>query len=98
MPNPIFNGLSNRANQPVQNQQPNNLFDLFQSIKNSSNPNAAMQNMLATNPNFQNVVNYINQNGGDAKTAFYNMAAQKGVDPNSILNPLKDRSLSWPTV
>ena len=45
--------------------------------------------MLANNPNFQNVVNYINQNGGDAKTAFYNLAAQKGVDPNTILSQLK---------
>lgn len=37
----------------------------------------------------QNVVNYIKQNGGDAKSAYYNMAAQKGVDPNSILKFLK---------
>lgn len=28
----------------------------------------------------------INQNGGDAKTLFYKMAQQKGVDPNTIIN------------
>lgn len=28
----------------------------------------------------------VNQNGGDAKTLFYRMAQQKGVDPNTIIN------------
>ncbi len=87
MPNPFFNGFNNRPSQqdtvPNQNM---NLLNLMQTIKNSPNPNLAMQNMLSSNPNFQNVVNYINQNGGDARSAFYNMAAQKGIDPNSILN------------
>ena len=58
-------------------------------IKSSSNPNQAMQQMMSSNPMFQNIMGYINQNGGDARTAFYNMAAQKGVDPNTILNQLK---------
>ena len=48
-----------------------------------------MQTLLSNDPRFTEVMNYINQNGGDAKSAFYNMAAQKGVDPNSILNQLK---------
>ena len=48
-----------------------------------------MQMLMANNPNFQKVMTYINQNGGDAKTAFYNLAAQKGINPDSILNQLK---------
>ena len=48
-----------------------------------------MQQMFANNPQYQYVLNYIAQNGGDAKTAFYNMAAQKGIDPNTILSRLK---------
>lgn len=85
MPNPIFS-----FNRSVhQAPQSNNIFDLMHQIKNSQNPNATMQNMLSTNPRFKDMVDYINQNGGDAKTAFYNLAAQKGVDPNSILNQLR---------
>lgn len=88
MSNPIFNSMqtphSNNAN-----FNSNNLINMMQQIKNSSNPQQAMQNLIQSNPNFQNIVNYINQNGGDAKTAFYNMAAQKGVDPNSILSQLR---------
>lgn len=83
MSNPIF------SNNFTNNQKPNSLFGILNQIRNSPNPNAAMQNLVMTDPRFQNVINYINQNGGDAKSAFYNMAARKGVDPNSILNQLR---------
>lgn len=92
MPNPFFSGFDNKPNQQSQaapNNQSNDLFELFQTVKNSPNPNLAMQNILASNPNFQNVVQYINKNGGNARSAFYNLAAQKGTDPNSILNRLR---------
>ena len=91
MPNPIFGGFSGRPQQPQQSQQtgPNSIFGVMNQIRNSPNPNAAMQSMLSSNPMFKGIVDYINQNGGDAKTAFYNMAAQKGVDPESILKQLR---------
>ena len=87
MSNPIFNSNFNFNNN--NNNQSDSLFSMLNQIRNSSDPNAAMQNILFTDPRFQEIVTYINQNGGDAKSAFYNMAAQKGVDPNSILNQLK---------
>ena len=31
----------------------------------------------------------VNQNGGDVKKVFYDMAKQKGVNPDDILNILK---------
>ena len=81
MNNPIFSTF--------QPNQANSLFEMLNQVRKSPNPDAAMQNMLYNNPNFQKLLTYINQNGGDAKTAFYNMAAQKGIDPNIILNQLK---------
>ena len=87
MSNPIFSSFNRQQATPQSNSS--SLLDLMNQVRNSSNPTEAMRKMLANNPNFQNVVNYINQNGGDAKTAFYNLAAQKGVDPNTILNQLK---------
>lgn len=48
-----------------------------------------IQNMIANNPQMQQVMNYVNANGGDAKTAFYNLAAQKGINPDEIINMLK---------
>ena len=87
MSNPIFSSFNRQQATPQSNS--NSLLNLMNQVRNSSNPTEAMEKMLTNNPNFQNVVNYINQNGGDAKTAFYNLAAQKGVDPNTILSQLK---------
>ena len=87
MSNPIFSSFNRQQATPQSNS--NSLLGLMNQVKNSSNPTKMMEKMLTSNPNFQGVVNYINQNGGDAKTAFYNLAAQKGVDPNTILNQLR---------
>jgi len=81
MSNPIFSSFNNSNS--------NSLLGMINQVKNSPNPKAAMGQLLMNNSNFQGVMNYINQNGGDAKTAFYNLAAQKGIDPNSILKQLK---------
>lgn len=62
---------------------------MMDTIKSSQNPQAMMQNMMAQNPNYKQVMDYVNQNGGDPKSAFYKMAQEKGVDPNDILNMLK---------
>ena len=61
----------------------NNMISL---LKNSPNPQALLNNLLARNPQ---VTGLINQYGGNPKTAFYALAQQKGIDPNSILDMLK---------
>lgn len=74
--------------QLMQNSQPqtNNLQQMMNTIKNSRNPKAMLEQMMQSNPQIQQAMNYINQNGGDAKSAFYALARQKGVDPESVLN------------
>lgn len=84
MSNPIFSSFNNATP-----HNSNSLLGMMNQVKNSSNPKAMMEQLITNNPQFQNVINYINQNGGDAKTAFYNLAAQRGIDPNSILNQLR---------
>ena len=58
-------------------------------VKNAKNPNLMLQQLMMNNPNINNIMNYVQQNGGNAKQAFYKMAQEKGVDPNQILNMLK---------
>jgi hypothetical protein len=84
MSNPI---LENSFNQST-GQNKNSLSEMWDQIKHSPNPEMALLNMFPPSQ-LQNVVNYIKQNGGDAKTAYYNMAAKMGVDPNYILKFLK---------
>ena len=58
-------------------------------VKAAKNPQAMMQMMAQQNPKMQQVMNFVQQNGGDAKTAFYKLAEQQGVNPNDVLNMLK---------
>ena len=48
-----------------------------------------MNQMMQGNPNYKAVMDYVKENGGDPKAAFYKMAQEKGVDPNEVLNMLK---------
>ena len=67
-------------------QQIRNMMAMMQ---NSKNPQAMLGTLMNQNPQMQNVMNIINQYGGDAKTAFYETAKQKGIDPNQIINMLR---------
>lgn len=58
-------------------------------FKSASNPQAFVQNMLQSNPNSAAVVQLINASGGDPKAAFYELARQKGIDPESFLKSLQ---------
>lgn len=53
--------------------------NIVDQIMNSSNPNAAFQQMLNNSPDCKNAMNLIQQYGnGDPRQAFLNYAAQTG--------------------
>lgn len=58
-------------------------------IQSASNPMAMVNQMAMNDPKMQQVMQVVNQNGGDAKAAFYNLAKQRGVNPEDILNQLR---------
>jgi hypothetical protein len=58
-------------------------------IKGSKNPQAMLNQLMGQNPQFKEVMSIINENGGDAKKAFYSLAQKRGVDPEQILNMLR---------
>ena len=58
-------------------------------INSAGNPQAMMNQMLTSNPQFKQVMDLINQSGGDPRKAFYALAEQKGIDPNDILSMMK---------
>ena len=67
----------------------NQITGLINTIKGAGNPMAMMQQMAGNNPQMRQVMQLVNQNGGDAKTAFYNLAREKGVDPEQILSQVR---------
>ena len=62
---------------------------LMQTGQMSQNPQMAIQNLMQSNPNMKQAIDYINANGGNPKEAFYKLAKEKGIDPDTILNSLK---------
>lgn len=58
-------------------------------VKSARNPQAMLSQMMQNNPQYQNVMNYVNANGGDPQKAFYAMAKEKGINPEEILSQLK---------
>lgn len=78
--NPILNQLFGN----------NSIMNMFSMVKNAQNPNLMMQSLMQQNPQMKQVMEVINQYGGDAKQAFYALAQQKGKDPNVIINNLKN--------
>ena len=58
-------------------------------MRSGGNPQAMVQNMLASSPQGSMIMNLIQQHGGDARAAFYDLAKQKGADPNQIFEMLK---------
>lgn len=86
MPSSLFRNV---ASQP--SQQPNpQLQSAIQMCKSGGNPQSILQSMIsAKNPRVLQAMQLVKSMGGDPKSAFYTLAAQKGVDPDSILSMLK---------
>ena len=61
----------------------------MQLVKSAENPQAMLNQVMMNNPTYGKVMNYIQQNGGDPKAAFYKMAKERGVNPDDILSQLR---------
>ena len=69
----------------LQGLNQNRLSQIMTQIKSMGNP----QMMLQQTPQYKQVMDYINQNGGNAESAFYNKAKEMGIDPNEVLKVLR---------
>jgi hypothetical protein len=63
-----------------------NVMNMIRAVKTAQNPTAMIQNMAAQNPQVQQAIRMA---GGDPKAAFYNLARQRGVNPDDVLNMLR---------
>lgn len=61
---------------------------LYSAFQKSGNPMELLQNLAKSNPAYGNVLTALGNSNGDAKSAFYAMANQMGVDPNTILSQI----------
>lgn len=84
MRNPMLQALrSNPTNNLSQIKQMMNM------VRSAGNPQAMLQSMVSSNPQMKQVMDMVNQYGGDPKAAFYKMAEEQGVDPEQVLSMLR---------
>ena len=76
-----------QVQQPV-NTNRDQILQLWNQIKTSSNPQQVFEQALLSNPDLKKTVDLINSMG-DPQKLFYTMAQQQGKDPNSVLSMLK---------
>lgn len=66
----------------------NNAKAMVDMMRGSRNPQALLKEYAKNNQNVREVMNYM-ERCGDPKTAFYQMASAKGVDPEVILSMIR---------
>ena len=84
-----MNKLYQQLNQQSSSEPLSEAVELNKTVQQANNPNAIMNKLIQSNPRLRMAYNMVQQGGGNAKTLFYQLAQQKGIDPNSILNQLK---------
>lgn len=86
-----MNKLYQSMQSTMTNQNPflANVKNMMNMTKSSGNPQMFLQQMMSKNPQVKQAMEMVQSNGGDAKSLFYALAKQKGIDPNTILNQLR---------
>ena len=62
---------------------------MMQMVKTASNPQAALNMLAMNNPQMKQVMDIVEQYGGDSMKAFHAVAEECGVDPDEVLEMLK---------
>lgn len=65
------------------------LQQMINMVSRSNNPMQLMQTMAQSNPQLQSILNLIQTSQKSPKDLFFEMAQQKGVDPQQILQMLQ---------
>ena len=84
--NPILAAIPHQATTATQSSAERPIKELYNKFINSANPNYIIQQMLTQNPEVNTLLQQAN---GDSRQAFYNLAQQRGINPNDILGMFK---------
>ena len=70
----------------LQGLNQNRILQTISQIKAMGNPQMMIQQM----PQYKQVMDIVNANGGDAKSAFYAKAKEMGIDPDEVLKAMRN--------
>lgn len=57
-------------------------------VKMFGSPELFVRAMIERHPNARQAIEYVEENGGDPKTAFYRLAKENRIDPEEIIKLL----------
>ena len=63
--------------------------NMMNMVNGAQDPNTMIRQLANNNPQMKQVMDVISKAGGDPRRAFYDLAQQKGVDPQEILDMMK---------
>ena len=86
----MANSLFQSLNAASTNNQLSQIKNMMKLMKGNTNPMQLLQSMSKNNPQLQQVMAMINQSGKSPKDLFYELAKQKGINPDDIINQLRD--------
>ena len=73
-------------NPMLANLNQNRVLQTISQIRSMGNPQMMLQQM----PQYKQVMDYVNANGGDPKSAFYAKAKEMGIDPDEVLKAMRN--------
>lgn len=73
-------------NPMLQSLNQNRIMQSIQTIKALGNPQMMLQQM----PQYREIMDYVNANGGDAEKAFYAKAKEMGLDAEEIVKAMRN--------
>lgn len=90
----LFGGrTSTPINNGVETVQPNGQISQIKSLmmmaQASKDPVGFINQAAANNPTLRDIITLVNSSGKDPRALFYEIAKQKGVDPEAILSQLR---------
>ena len=62
---------------------------LMDTVRMSQNPQALLNQMMMNDPSLKQVMDIVNQYGGDADKAFRTVAEKNGINPSDIMDCFK---------
>lgn len=83
-----MNPMINQASQTRMQSVTQDAKGMMAQVQTAANPNMMLSQLTSRNPLLQQVMQIVQENGGNAQAAFYKKAQELGANPNTVLSLL----------
>ena len=87
--NKLYQQMMGNQNLSLPNNNISQIKQMMNMFRGANNPQQLLMNIANQNPQMRQVMNMIQTSGKSPKDLFYDLARQKGVNPDDILKQLQ---------